>query len=76
MCCISIGYCDFLLPVDVGTKVIALMQDAVPCETKYAGGKTYHVGREQMEISMSIVKPSQVQPATGVAESSLLLNDY
>lgn len=62
MCCVRIGYMDFLLPVDAGLRIVALMQDAVPVDAGWAGDRTYRITAETIEVGMTIVKPSQVLP--------------
>lgn len=63
MCCVTIGYDDYLLPADKGMRLVDLMQHAVRCDRQYAEGKIWIIDADQPEISMTIVKPSQVRPA-------------
>ena len=61
MCCVSIGYQDFLLPFADGMKLVALMQNAVGTK-KYFGVRSayqYIVG-DQPPVEFVAVKPNQV----------------
>jgi hypothetical protein len=63
MCCVTIGYRDFLLPADKGLRLVELMKDAIECEQGYDGSRTYFVKQEQPEIGMTIVRASQMRGA-------------
>lgn len=60
MCCVSIGYQDFLLPFAAGMKLVELMQHAVVTQ-KHFGGRTYQyfVG-DQPSAEFVAVKPNQI----------------
>ena len=43
MCCVSIDYRSYLMPADVGMKLVALLTQAVECDRNYTGaGHRYH----------------------------------
>lgn len=54
---------DFLLPVDAGLRLVALIQDAIAIEPEFSQRKMYRLMTETIEIGMDIIKPSQVLPA-------------
>ena len=60
MCCVSIGYQDFLLPADIGMKLVALMNDAICTKKHYMDkGFVYAVG-EQPSVEYVSVRTNQV----------------
>lgn len=66
LCCLSIGYNNYLMPMDKAMKVMELMQSAVSCNKEYSGGSqfTYSVG-DQPQCGLDMVKPSQVNTPSG-----------
>jgi hypothetical protein len=61
LCCVRIGYEEFLLPADKGLKLIALMQGALVCKHTYDSNhnRVYRVtGRA--ELHLETVAPDQV----------------
>lgn len=62
MCVVSVGYSTYLLPSSDGMKLVQLMQNAFAVETTYQErGYAYFV-KEQPEIELKMVKPSQIRP--------------
>lgn len=65
LCCISIGFNDYLMPMDKAMKVMDLMQHAFECNKHYAErGYEYHV-EQQPQCGIDMVKPSQVKTPNG-----------
>jgi hypothetical protein len=76
MCCVSIGIQDFLLPADTGLRVVELMKDAVPCEKRYVEGQFYVIRPQATELSMTIVRETQIRKeASNESARALLSND-
>lgn len=75
MCCMTIGFDHYLMPVEAGTKIFSLMQKALKCELVFDDkGYFYAVGGAPA-VKVEVVSPRQVRPATetetrllGVAE--------
>lgn len=63
MCCVSIGYQDFLLPADKGMKLVELLQSAFQVEKSYANRTSYVVG-DQPEVELALVRASQIKQKT------------
>jgi hypothetical protein len=63
MCCVRIGFVNVLLPADAGLRVVALLKDAVAVDMEYTLEKAFRITGESLEISLTVVKPSQVIPA-------------
>lgn len=60
MCCISINYSSYLMPADVGMKLVALMNHAVECSQDYNdAGRRYKV-KDAPEVQYASVRPDQV----------------
>lgn len=66
VCCVTIGFEHYLLPLDKGLKLVDLLQNAVQCEKHYESGYEYSV-REQAECSLVMVKASQIRTPNGQA---------
>jgi hypothetical protein len=67
MCCVSIGYREYLMPLDKGTKLVELLQSAFECEKRFEHrGYTYLVGDQPEGVGLEVVRPSQIQqPSPG-----------
>lgn len=64
MCCVTIGYREYILPADKGMKLVELLQSAFETEKKYEGrGYSYYVG-DQPEVELALVKASQLKQKT------------
>ena len=63
MCCVTIDYNDFILPADQGMRLVELMQQAMRCREEYVDGRIYVLDAKPLDISMAIIRPSQVRPA-------------
>jgi hypothetical protein len=72
MCCVSIDYRSYLMPADVGMKLVALLNHAVECDRKYTEpGHRYHV-KEAPEVAYVSVRPDQIVfPAGAPAQRRL-----
>jgi len=72
MCCVTIGYKEYLLPADKGMKLVELLQSAFETEKKYESrGYTYYVG-DQPEVELALVKASQLKQKTNDGGQLLL----
>lgn len=61
MCCVSIGYDDYLMPANMGMKVVEMMQSAIRCERAYQqDGHRYRLKDGSVEVSYRSVSPSQI----------------
>lgn len=61
MCCVTIGYHEYLLPADKGMKLVEILQLAFQTEKQYgASGFVYYVG-DQPEVGLNLVKASQLK---------------
>ena len=70
LCCVTIGYEDFLLPAGPGMKVVELMQQAVTCHKHFEDhGYQYHAG-DQPRVSFELVKTAHVRMPDGKAVTS------
>lgn len=65
LCCVTIGYQDFLLPLDKGLKLVEIMQAAIACDDKYEESGYVYTTKESSEVSLKMVKPSQVRMPAG-----------
>lgn len=68
MCCVTIGFDDYLLPAAQGMKLVEIMASAFSVDKQYggAGRYNYFVG-EQPNVELTLVKPAQIKqkPAEG-----------
>lgn len=72
MCCVRIGYQDFLLPADKGMKLVELMQHAVSCERSFATRDYNYKVEDAPAVEFCMVKPSQlVMPQGGRQQLAL-----
>ncbi|MBS0414389.1 MAG: hypothetical protein JSR68_08450 [Proteobacteria bacterium] len=68
MACVSIGYYEYLVPLEAATKIIALMANAVGLEKDLdhaSGNYCYTVRAEQPRIEMTIVRPDDLRFPNG-----------
>lgn len=84
MCCVSIGFQAFLMPVEVGMKMVSLLGQAMSCDKQYdAGGWVFYV-EEQPRVEFVTVRPDQIRcrdgvvttPAPGRRKTLLLGSDH
>lgn len=74
MCCVSIGYQQFLLPSDKGMKLVELLQSAFHVEQIYSAsghGYVYHVG-DQPGVELALVRASQIKQKTNDGDQLLI----
>lgn len=64
MCCVTIGYEEYLLPADKGMKLVELLQSAFKTERKYGGGGYFYYLGDQPEVVLTLVKASQLKQKT------------
>lgn len=64
LCKVRYGYTDWVLPVDKGLALVALLKDAVPVHYQNEGkaGARYK-GEELAELGLDLLKPGQFVPA-------------
>lgn len=75
MCCVSIGYHEYLLPADKGIELVKLLQSAFETDKKYGGnGYFYYVG-DQPEVSLTLVKASQLKQKPKDGDQLLIGDD-
>lgn len=73
MCCVSIDYRSYLMPVDKGMKLVELMQFAFETDPSYGDRSyTYHIG-DQPAVQFTLVKPAQIRAKTTNADGQLLI---
>ena len=60
MCCVSIGYQDFLLPFSAGMKLVELMQNSVVTRKNFDGRAYQYPVGDQPNVEFVAVKPSQI----------------
>lgn len=65
MCCVSLGYSTYLMPADMGMKLVALMQSAFECKRDYDDGRYAYVIGRQPDVELALVKTDQVRAAAG-----------
>lgn len=65
MCCVSIGYQNFLLPFADGMKLVALMQNAVTTQEHFGSGSRQYIVGDQPDVEFVAVKPNQVVMPSG-----------
>lgn len=58
MCCVRINYADYLMPADVGMKLVALLNHAVECSYDYEGHS--YLVKEAPEVRYTSVRPNQI----------------
>lgn len=64
MACVTIGFESYLMPTDVGMKVVQLMQESVRCDRDYTGGLGHvYTPRDVPTIELTMVRPNQVRIA-------------
>jgi hypothetical protein len=75
MCCVRIGYQEFLMPADKGMKVVELMTSAVDCDKQYLERGYSYTLRDQPDVSFNLVKPDQIRlpQATAPIQAPTLL---
>lgn len=60
ICCVTIGYRTYLLPIDKGMKLVELMASALECSEQYAGGRMTYTPGEAPRVEFTTVKPDQI----------------
>lgn len=76
MCCVSIGYQDFLLPTDKGLSVVELLKDAVPCTKRFDDGQYYTTRPQTLELGVTIVSSAQVRNEANQATATPALANH
>lgn len=61
LCCLTIGYREFLMPADKGMKVLALMKGATECNRQYEQGDYVFEAEDEVCIEYRTVKAAQVR---------------
>lgn len=83
MCCVTIGYQDFLMPADKGMRVLEAMQHAVACERNYDRdeGERFFAN-DAPSVNYKLVRAQQihlpegqVQPAAGRRRAARAISD-
>jgi len=62
LCCVSIGHQDFVLSLDKGLKLVALLKDAKECDRTArppSYKSVFHLNPNQPPISMEVLVESQ-----------------
>lgn len=64
LCKVRYGYTDWVMPVDKGLALVALLKDAVPVRYHNEGKDGSHYrGEELAELGLELLKPGQFVPA-------------
>lgn len=69
MCCVTIGYQDFLMPADKGMRVLEAMQHAIGCERNYdrVDGEAFYAS-EAPSVKYALVRAEQIRMPEGYVE--------
>lgn len=67
MCVVSLGSGQYLMPADVGMKVVQLMQQALTCRYDYSSDymSKHYVAGDTPSLSLEMVKPSEIRMPPG-----------
>lgn len=71
MCCVTIGYQDFLMPADKGMRVLEAMQHAIGCQRNYDAidGEAFYAS-EAPSVKYALVRAQQIHMPQGHVESA------
>lgn len=61
MCCVSIGYRDFLLPADKGMKLVEILTHAIEVDKDYEDGGYVYTPQQPPEVQYSAVKTGRIR---------------
>lgn len=67
LCCVTIGYDNFLMPAGPGMKVVELMQQAIICHKHFEDRDYQYDAGDQPRVSFELVKPARVHMPDGQA---------
>lgn len=66
MACLTIGYCQYLLPAAKAMKIAELLQDAFECHQDYRElEQFFEVHPDQPRVAFVLVRPNQVRMPHG-----------
>lgn len=68
MCCVEVGYQRLLMPADKGMKLVELLLHAITSERTYERDEFEYRAGQQPEVSLTLIKPSQVHFPEGRPE--------
>lgn len=60
LCCVTVGYQSFLMPAQLGMKLVDLMNSAVICQMDYQKDGHCFTPKEQPRVEYVSVRPGQV----------------
>lgn len=60
MCCVTIGYQEFILPFAAGMKLVELMQNAVTTRRIFNDRSHQYVVGDQPDVEFMAVRPNQI----------------
>lgn len=60
MCCVSINYTEYLMPADVGMKLVALLNHAIECRPDYTAEGHRYLVMDAPEVRYTSVRPNQI----------------
>ena len=69
MCCLRIGHSDYLIPIDNGLKIIALMRGSIECEIDYITHPMKYRATRATVVELRSIEADQItlpqgEPAT------------
>ncbi len=65
MCCVTIDFDEYLLPMTKGLALVGLMQQAIKCDSRYGDAgltKTVWTQADPVRIELVAVSASQIKP--------------
>lgn len=65
MCCVTIGYEDFLLPAAEGMRLVQLLQFAVTCHRDFTDRDYRYTAGEAPRVQYTAVQPDQIKCPAG-----------
>lgn len=60
MCCLRIGYAEFLMPIDNGLKIIALMGGSIECQIEYSSSPPKYRATKEAVVELRSVNADQI----------------
>ena len=66
MCCVEVGYQRLLMPADKAMKLVELLLHAITCDRTYEQDDYDYRAGLQPEVSLTLIKPSQVKFPEGL----------
>jgi hypothetical protein len=76
MCAVSVGFDHFLLPMNLGLKLVDIMQKAVLIEPVYDGSKKkweLNSRASQADLKLSLVRPEEIRVKDNAASNGALM---